>query len=139
MKNTNNKPAVVFKDKETGRRLAEARVAKGYTQKEMAEMFCISQPAYQNYEYGREMKSVMIVKVCAVLECSPEWLLGVEGEGQHLPPESKLLKDLKAAFELLNGKGQQKVVGFARDMARISEYVRIPKSSLHNNSVSRIA
>ena len=68
------------------------------------------------------MKASMIVQVCAVLECSPSWLLGVQEEGQHLPPESELLKALKREFAKLNNRGQQKAVDNTRDLTYVPEY-----------------
>ena len=109
-------------DKATGRRLAAARKAKGLTQSQMADMFGLTIQGYQNYEYGQEMKSGMIVQVCAILECSPSWLLGVAEEGQQLPPDSPLLMRLKAAFEQLNPTGQTKVVDYAEDLTGNETY-----------------
>lgn len=109
-------------DREMGARLAAARKAKGFTQKQMGDHFGITQAAWQNYEYGREMKSSMIKQVCAILECSPSWLLGISDEGQQLPPESPLLVALKEAFAQLNDNGQRKVVGYAEDLTGNVEY-----------------
>ena len=109
-------------DKEMGARLAAARKAKGFTQKRMGDYFGITQVAWQNYEYGREMKSSMIKQVCAILECSPSWLLGISDDGQQLPPESPLLIALKDSFAHLNDAGQRKVVGYAEDLAGNAEY-----------------
>ncbi len=109
--------------KETGLRLKAARLAKGLTQLDMGNHFNMTAQGYAKYERGKnELKSTMIVKICAVLECSPSWLLGVEEEGMLLPPESKLLQNLKVAFELLNNAGQKRVVEFAEDLAGNSKY-----------------
>ena len=99
-----------------GQRLADARRAKGYTQKQMAEMFGITEVAWRNYEKGRELRSGMIVSICAVLECSPNWLLGYHDKGRQLAPDSLLLKQLKDAFNALNDVGRQKVAEYARDL-----------------------
>lgn len=115
-------------DKATGSRLAEARKAKGLTQSQMADTFGLTVQGYQNYEYGQEMKSGMIVQVCAILECSPSWLLGVAEEGQQLPPDSPLLMRLKSAFEQLNPTGQTKVVDYAEDLTGNETYAVVSLS-----------
>lgn len=117
-------------------RLAIARDAKGLNQKELANMLGMTQQTYNPYEHGREMKASMIVKVCAILECSPGWLVGVEEEGQHLPPESPLLKRLKEAFNELNNKGQKKVVGYAEDLTGNVEYTLTVKKEAANSESS---
>lgn len=103
-------------------RLIQAREAMKLTQADMARKLEMKQQSYCHYEHGREMKASMIVKVCAILECSPGWLIGADDKGEHLPPESPLLKRLKEAFEMLNSKGQKKVVGYAEDLTGNFEY-----------------
>lgn len=126
-------------DKEAGARLAEARNAKGLTQKQMADEFGLTPQAWANYEYGREMKAGMIKQVCAILECSPSWLLGMAEEGEHLPPESPLLKALKESFEQLNVKGQKKVVGYAEDLTGNVEYtLKIKKEGMQNSPLPKV-
>lgn len=102
--------------------LALAREAKDMTQAELAKKLGLSQQNYHNYEHGREMKAGMLKQVCAILECSPSWLLGMAEEGEQLPPESPLLKALKESFGQLNVKGQKKVVGYAEDLTGNVEY-----------------
>lgn len=114
-------------------RLAMAREAKGLSQGKMASMLGMTQQAYHNYEHGREMKASMICKVCAILECSPSWLLGIDDDGMDVPPESPLMRELRSAFERLNKKGQQKVVGYANDLTGNVEYrVSVKKSDEDN-------
>lgn len=110
-----------------GQRLAEARKAKGYTQRQMAEVFDITEVAWRNYEKGRELRSGMIVSICAVLECSPNWLLGVKETGMHLAPDSLLLKQLKDAFRQLNGEGQQEAVKRVQELTEIQRYTELEK------------
>ncbi len=125
-------------DKEAGARLAEARNAKGLTQKQMADEFGLTPQGWANYEYGREMKTSMIKQVCAILECSPSWLLGITEEGEHLPPESPLLKALKESFEQLNIKGQKKVVGYAEDLTGNVEYtLQVKKEEVQDNRLPK--
>ena len=81
----------------------------------------MSQQKYHPYEHGREMKSNMINKICAVLECSPNWLLGYHDIGRQLEPEPLLLKQLKDAFNRLNDQGQQEAV------KRVQELTHVPR------------
>lgn len=101
---------------------------------EMARRLGMSQQKYHPYEHEREMKSSMLIKVCAILECSPSWLLGMNEEGRHLPPESKLLKALKTEFAKLNAKGQEKAVRDVGELAFVPEY---KKSEMDAESDSR--
>lgn len=126
-------------DIEAGKRLANARNAKKLTQQDMADHFGITKQAWQYYEYGREMKASMIKEVCALLECSPSWLLGMTEEGQQLPPESPLLVALKESLSKLNSKGQKKVADYADDLTGNAEYVVRTKSTLQDSEVRGIA
>lgn len=103
-------------------RLIEARKAKNYTHEQMGSFFGMSKQGWRRYEDTAELKASMIVQVCAVLECSPSWLLGVEDEGRSLPPESELLKSLKREFDKLNARGQRKAVEDTRELSFVPEY-----------------
>lgn len=122
------KTASERRNPEIGTRLARARKKMGYTQAQMGEMFGISDVAWRNYEKGRELKSDMIIQICAVLECSPNWLLGYHDTGMSLTPDSLLLKQLKAAFDVLNGQGQQEAVKRVQELAHVPRYVGEEKS-----------
>ena len=108
---------------EMGRRLKQARESLTITQKAMAKALGITTQAYQNYEYGKEISSGRIIQICAILECSPNWLLGVKEEGAHLPPDSLLLKQLKEAFAQLSDEGQQEAVKRVQELTKLPEYV----------------
>ena len=97
-------------DEAMGKRLKLARESRSITQKQIAEILGITTNAYQLYEYGNEISSGRLIEICAILECSPNWLLGVRDEGMTLPPDSALLKALKDAFNQLSGAGQQEAV-----------------------------
>lgn len=126
--------------KEIGRRLASARKAKGYTQEQIAKMFGISQTAYQKFEYGREIKATMLVKLCTILECSPSWLLGMKEDGQHLAPEDPIMVKLRATCERLNDKGKRKVVSYAEDLSFNPDMaIEVKSIAVPNNRVSGVA
>lgn len=102
--------------------MVEAREAMGFSGAQLASRLGMSQQRYYPYEHDREMKATMIVKVCAILECSPSWLLGVKDQGQALPPESELLKSLKREFAKLNASGQKKAVEDVGELSFVPEY-----------------
>lgn len=61
-----------------GKRLKEARKAKGLTQTELAEILEISQTSYQRMETGQhDMKMSNILKICKILDISADWLIGL--------------------------------------------------------------
>lgn len=63
-------------------RLQQARMNKGLTQVELANMLGISQQAYQKLETGKttDMRISTVKRLCQCLEISADWLLGI-GEG----------------------------------------------------------
>ena len=91
---------------EIAARLVKAREAKGMSGAQLARKLGMSQQKYHPYEHEREMKSSMITQVCAILECSPSWLLGMDDEGMHLPKESELLKALKAESKKIDSQNE---------------------------------
>lgn len=109
---------------DTSARLKKLRKEKGYTQEEFASAIGLSQGAYSYYEVGREMKSSMIVKVCATLGCSPGWLLGVSESGEKLPEDSDAMIRLREQFEKLNEEGQEKVIDYASDLKSSGRYLK---------------
>ena len=120
-------------DEAMGKRLKEAREAKRLTQKQMADCLGITTNAYQNYEYGKEISSGRIVQICALLECSPNWLFGVKEDGMLLPPDSALLEamknespllgQLKMAFYRLSEPGQREAVKRVQELTQLPEYI----------------
>jgi len=103
-------------------RLRAAREEKGWSQAEIAAKLGMSQQKYHPYEHGRELKSGMILSVCAILECSPNWLLGYHDTGMHLAPDSLLLKQLKDAFNQLNDRGEQEAVKRVQELSMLEDY-----------------
>lgn len=111
---------------EMGRRLRSKREEMGLSQKDVAAKIGITPGAYQNYEYGKEISSGRLVQICAVLECSPNWLLGYHDQGQYLASDSLLLKQLRAAFDNLNESGQKEAVRRVEELGEISRYIDEP-------------
>lgn len=60
-----------------GQRLRELRLAKGLTQKQLAEHLGITQKAYCFYELGEREPSVStIIKLCDFFDISADYLIG---------------------------------------------------------------
>lgn len=117
-----------------GKRLKQARESRSITQRDMAERLGITIQAYQNYEYGKEIASGRLIQICAILECSPNWLLGVKDTGMQLAPDSLLLKQLKEAFLKLNGEGQQEAVKRVQELGHVPAYVGEEKTGASASS-----
>ncbi|MBR6737078.1 MAG: helix-turn-helix transcriptional regulator [Clostridia bacterium] len=58
--------------KQVGKRLKEARVFAGYTQKEVASIMCMTQQQYSRFENGVfELNYEQIVKLCKLYDITP--------------------------------------------------------------------
>lgn len=59
-------------------RIKAARTAKKLSQKAIAEVLGITQAGYSQIENGKypDMKISTLIKLCCILEVSPNWLLG---------------------------------------------------------------
>lgn len=105
----------------------------------MADALGLTIQAYQRYEYNKhDMKGSMIIKVCAILECSSDWLLGIKDTGAALPPESEVLRNLRERAEQLNVKGQRKLADYAEDLTDSGKYAS-SKNEVHDDRVSKSA
>ncbi|MCL2632328.1 MAG: helix-turn-helix domain-containing protein [Coriobacteriia bacterium] len=103
-------------------RLRTARESKGLTQLEMGHFLNLTAQGYAKYEKGADVKSHILLQLCAILQCSPSWLLGFKEVGANLPPESKLLQELIEIYEILNKKGHQRLIEYARDLKNHHHY-----------------
>lgn len=63
-------------------RIKERRKALKLTQKDVANMLGISQPAYQQIENGRttDMRISTLKKLCEVLKTTPNFLLNIDSQ-----------------------------------------------------------
>ena len=62
-----------------GRRLAAVRALRGLNQKQVADEIGVSQVSYSKYEHGKiTMGLDKLVAICAMLDVSPGWLLGLD-------------------------------------------------------------
>ena len=63
----------------SGYKIAEARIAKGWSQQDLAEKMDTTQQTIQRYESGsRDIKSSVLIKLSAVLGVTISYLLGME-------------------------------------------------------------
>lgn len=69
-----------FENMAFGERIRYAREQKGLSQKELADLVPMSQPALHNTENGRNKGSTKIVEIANILNVSPDWLLTGKGE-----------------------------------------------------------
>ena len=70
-------------------KIAEARVAKGWSQQQLADAIGATQQTIQRYESGaRDIKSSVIIKLSAALGVTISYLLGLESEKIDSSPNS---------------------------------------------------
>ena len=69
-----------FINEETlGQRIKAARIRKGYTQEQLAEVMCIPKSTVSAYENDKvDIKGSVLVELAEHLDTTPNYLLGVE-------------------------------------------------------------
>jgi phage repressor protein C with HTH and peptisase S24 domain len=69
-------------------RLAQARTAKGLRKNAFAKLVGVSAPTITQWENGetKKIEGTNLMKVCAVLEITPEWLMNDEGPKRDVAP-----------------------------------------------------
>lgn len=61
-----------------GERLKQARLAKGYLQKEIAEICGVKTSVFGHYEHDRNEPTTKVLRtICETLQVSANWLLGL--------------------------------------------------------------
>lgn len=66
---------------DTGYKIAEARIAKGWSQQDLANEIGTTQQCIQRYESGaRDIRASMIVALSEALCVTPSYLLGIDPE-----------------------------------------------------------
>lgn len=85
---------------EMGDRIKERRLAMGYTQDELGTLLGLQKSAIAKYENGRveNIKRSIIEKMSEILECSPAYLMGWEGQNgtEYTEEELKKIKEFAA-------------------------------------------
>lgn len=91
--------------------LREARIEKGYTQKELAQLLNISRTTYNKYENNSSKPDInLIVKIAVLLEVSTDFLLDFN---TNLNPENDILIE-SAIYKLkrLSGNSIKKALDY---------------------------
>ena len=105
----------------TGDIIKNLRIAKGYTQSELAKMLDVKLSTIQKYESGaiQNLKLGTLRELCNIFYVPPILLVF---------PDELERDNLKVAhyaisnFLNLNEKGSKKVIEYAADLLKISEY-----------------
>lgn len=99
-----------------GRRVAEARKAKGYTQEQLAEAIGVEPVTLSRQETGdRALSLSNLARIADALDIALGELLGTERElpkTKHGPAEAELLR----RFKRLSASGQDAVLRLLREM-----------------------
>jgi len=80
-----------------GERIKKARIAKGLTQKELADKVGVQNAAIYKYESGRvvNLKQDMIKKLSDALGVKPSYLIGIDEETGNSEKRRKLMAAVK--------------------------------------------
>lgn len=69
----------IINEETLGQRIKVARIRKGYTQEQLAEVMCIPKSTISAYENDKvDIKGSVLVEVSEHLDTTPNFLLGVE-------------------------------------------------------------
>lgn len=106
-------------NREFGKRLAQIRKAKGFSQYTLAEALGVSNRMVAYYEAQTNFPPAhLLPKLSKILEVSTDELLGIKST-KGLPLNGKLYKKLKQA-EKLPPKAQKKIMDFI-EMVEVTE------------------
>ena len=76
-----------------GYKIAEARIAKGWSQQQLAEKIGTTQQTIQRYESGaRDLKSSVIIKLSAALGVTISYLLGLKDADEEVVREDQFVE-----------------------------------------------
>ena len=105
----------------TGDTIKNLRIAKGYTQSELAKMLGVKLSTIQKYESGaiQNLKLDTLRELCRIFYVPPMALVYpdvVEKDGL------KIAHHFITNLMGLNEKGAKKVIEYAEDLMKISEY-----------------
>lgn len=109
---------------EFGTILKKARLNKGLTQDELAQLIGVAKSTVSGYEKGTREPDVPKIKMLlSVLDMKPEELFGEHGKRSIPVSDSQELR-LLDTFRQLNPEGQDKVVSYADDLLSSGKYIK---------------
>ena len=121
-----------------GTRIKELRLLANMSQEELGRRVGVQRAAINKYEKGSvtNIPIATIEKIATVFDVSPTYIVGWNGENENpLAAEVKVLQgvtryygveavDLLELFLALNHSGQRRLLQYAVDMNRISEFLK---------------
>jgi len=111
----------ITKNREFGKRLAQLRKAKGFTQDSLAKILGISKRMVAYYEVQTDFPPAhLLPRLCNVLNISSDKFLGLKLI-EPLPKNGRFLKRL-TVIERLPEKAQKKILQYIDDLARASSH-----------------
>lgn len=97
-------------------RLKELRLSKNKTQKQMADLFVITEKQYQRYEYGKSFPRVDdLCRLADFFGVSIDYLLDHEPCPTVLPPQ---ISEFQKLFDKLNSNEQNAVIQMMKTLLK---------------------
>ena len=82
----------IISEETLGQRIKAARIRKGYTQEQLAEVMCIPKSTISAYENDKvDIKGSVLVELSGHLDTTPNYLLGYEEKENPFLDEAKVL------------------------------------------------
>ena len=120
----------------SGYKIAEARIAKGWSQQDLADKMGTTQQTIQRYEAGaRDIKSSVLIKLSATLGVTISYLLGMENS--LLPGDAMVDVPLYGAIaagtpiEMLEAEGAQPIPIKVHEMYPNAFLLRVEGESMN--------
>ena len=89
--------------------LREARDLRGLTQQAVADAIGVTVAAYQNYEYQlRDIRASVLARLAGALDCSVDYLLGIDPEPHRVPslPSERRMLPVASRETVIDSLGQ---------------------------------
>ncbi len=110
-------------------KIAEARVAKGWTQSDLAKKIGTTQQQIARYESGsNDVKSSVLIKMSEAMGVTISYLLGLESEGVNAAPDA--FTDVPLYGSIAAGTPIEMVAVEGSHPIPVDVYKRFPKSFL---------
>lgn len=116
---------------ETSRRITEAMTEAGLKANELAQKSGVGKSSISHYVRGtNQPNNINAGKIAAVLNVSPQWLMGFDVEKRPEVSyilqigESKQLFRLTEKCKQLNGDGLNELIMYADKLLKIEEYTK---------------